>query len=161
MSVAEINVAPAVLFKEERGRVVKRPQLDARGQFVLTEPEQMHAIYLEELDESVSEDSDEEPDEGEDTDPFEDRALVRISPLDVEPWPPNGQQACACRSCRADPFEHAPHSCRIIATRAHWPVFRSSCSTRPAQPSAASPASRLAGSRSTCTTCSPTERRSR
>jgi len=56
-----VVVDPAVLCQEnERGVVVKRPQVDARSRLVLTEPEHMHAIYIEELDESMDEESDEE-----------------------------------------------------------------------------------------------------
>ena len=78
-----VVVDPALLCEEnERGQVVKRPKVDARGLLLLTEPEQMHAIYIEELDESVSDESDEEMDEeleemGEDADPFDDPALAR------------------------------------------------------------------------------------
>ena len=54
-----VVVDPALLCEEnERGQVVKRPKVDARGRLLLTEPEQMHAIYIEELDESVSDESD-------------------------------------------------------------------------------------------------------
>lgn len=70
-----VVVDPALLCEEnERSQVVKRPKVDARGRLLLTEPEQMHAIYIEELDESVSDESDEEMDEemGEDADPFDD-----------------------------------------------------------------------------------------
>ena len=87
---------------------------------LLTEPEQMHAIYIEELDESVSDESDEEMDEemGEDADPFDDPALVRISPLDVEPWPretKNTQTLWSTRTAALRPSLQ-PHATRTYSS---------------------------------------------